>query len=128
MHKASKGIGYSYYAPFVEFLFLTGCRPSEAIGLQWKHVISDYSKYPKIIPNAAAPHSTSSICKSVGVLTRCLVCCFNPSLNMDFYLIIGNRGLPNFMTSSVSAARIGKASPSLLPQESAISEQVANAA
>jgi integrase len=43
-HKASKGISYSYYAPFVEFLFLTGCRPSEAIGLQWKHVISDYSK------------------------------------------------------------------------------------
>jgi len=43
-HKASKGIGYSYYAPFVEFLFLTGCRPSEAIGLQWKHVISDCSR------------------------------------------------------------------------------------
>ncbi|MBW4570344.1 MAG: DUF3596 domain-containing protein [Tolypothrix carrinoi HA7290-LM1] len=43
-HKPTKGIGYSYYAPFVEFLFLTGCRPSEAIGLQWKHVISDCSR------------------------------------------------------------------------------------
>lgn len=27
---------YSYYAPLVQFLFFTGCRPSEAIALQWK--------------------------------------------------------------------------------------------
>lgn len=32
------GIRYSHYAPFVEFLFLTGCRPSEAVGLRWKNV------------------------------------------------------------------------------------------
>ncbi|MBD1915472.1 MULTISPECIES: site-specific integrase [Cyanophyceae] len=29
---------YGYYAPLVEFLFFTGCRPSEAIALQWKHI------------------------------------------------------------------------------------------
>jgi len=29
---------YSYYAPLVIFLFFTGCRPSEAIALQWKHI------------------------------------------------------------------------------------------
>jgi integrase len=29
---------YGYYAPFVEFCFLTGCRPSEAVALQWKHI------------------------------------------------------------------------------------------
>ena len=29
---------YSYYAPLVEFLFSTGCRPEEALALQWKHV------------------------------------------------------------------------------------------
>jgi integrase len=29
---------YRHYAPLVEFLFFTGCRPSEAIALQWKHV------------------------------------------------------------------------------------------
>jgi integrase len=34
---------YSYYAPFVKFLFLTGCRTSEAIGLQWQHVSPDLS-------------------------------------------------------------------------------------
>ncbi|MDV2992472.1 MAG: Tyrosine recombinase XerC [Chroococcidiopsis sp. SAG 2025] len=33
---------YSYYAPLVKFLFLTGCRPSEAIALQWKHISSDF--------------------------------------------------------------------------------------
>ena len=34
---------YYYYAPYVEFLVSTGCRPSEAIGLQWKHVTADFS-------------------------------------------------------------------------------------
>ena len=29
---------YKFYAPLVEFLFLTGCRPSEALALQWKHI------------------------------------------------------------------------------------------
>ncbi len=29
---------YHYYTPFVKFLFWTGCRTSEAIGLQWKHI------------------------------------------------------------------------------------------
>lgn len=36
------GFKHSYYAPFVEFLFMTGCRPSEAIALQWKHISSDF--------------------------------------------------------------------------------------
>lgn len=29
---------YCYYTPLVQFLFFTGCRPSEAIGLQWQHI------------------------------------------------------------------------------------------
>jgi integrase len=29
---------YKQYAPYVKFLFYTGCRPSEAIALQWKHI------------------------------------------------------------------------------------------
>jgi integrase len=33
---------YKFYAPLIEFLFLTGCRPSEAIALQWQHISSDY--------------------------------------------------------------------------------------
>jgi integrase len=36
-----KGTNYRHYAPFVEFLFRTGCRPSEAIGLRWEHVNLD---------------------------------------------------------------------------------------
>ncbi len=35
---------YSRYASFVEFLFLTGCRTSEAVGLKWKHISPDCSK------------------------------------------------------------------------------------
>ncbi len=33
---------YKYYAPFIEFLFMTGCRPSEGIALQWKHISNDF--------------------------------------------------------------------------------------
>ncbi|MBE9206646.1 site-specific integrase [Nostoc sp. LEGE 06077] len=29
---------YCYYAHLVEFLFTTGCRPEEALALQWKHI------------------------------------------------------------------------------------------
>ncbi|OYE02150.1 tyrosine-type recombinase/integrase [Nostoc sp. 'Peltigera membranacea cyanobiont' 232] len=29
---------YKYYAPLVEFLFITGCRPEEALALQWKYI------------------------------------------------------------------------------------------
>lgn len=39
-----KGISYSYYTNFVKFLFYTGCRPSEAVGLRWKHMNDDCSK------------------------------------------------------------------------------------
>lgn len=35
------GFKHSFYRPFLEFLFMTGCRPSEAIALQWKHISHD---------------------------------------------------------------------------------------
>jgi integrase len=34
---------YDHYYPFVYFLFLTGCRPSEAIGLRWGDISDDFS-------------------------------------------------------------------------------------
>jgi integrase len=34
---------YQHYHSFVKFLFLTGCRTGEAIGLQWKHIAPDLS-------------------------------------------------------------------------------------
>lgn len=42
-HKG-KGINYRHYAPFVKFLFWTGCRPCEAIGLRWGSVTHDCSR------------------------------------------------------------------------------------
>jgi integrase len=38
-------INHSYYAPYVKFLFLTGCRPEEAIALQWKHIEKNYINF-----------------------------------------------------------------------------------
>ncbi len=35
---------YSHYTSLVQFWFITGCRPSEAIGLQWGHISEDCSK------------------------------------------------------------------------------------
>ncbi len=32
----------SEYAALVEFMFRTGCRPSEAVGLQWRHISHDF--------------------------------------------------------------------------------------
>ncbi|MBC1270555.1 site-specific integrase, partial [Trichormus variabilis FSR] len=40
---------YSYYAPLVKFLFFTGCRPSEAIALQWKHISERYITFEQAI-------------------------------------------------------------------------------
>jgi integrase len=33
---------HSHYAPFVKFLFWTGARTSEAVGLKWKHISPDF--------------------------------------------------------------------------------------
>ncbi|MGG6265030.1 Arm DNA-binding domain-containing protein [Leptolyngbya sp. AN03gr2] len=33
---------FKHYAPFVKFLFWTGARTSEAVGLQWKHITPDF--------------------------------------------------------------------------------------
>lgn len=33
---------YHHYYPLVRFLFSTGCRPSEAVALQWQHVTPDF--------------------------------------------------------------------------------------
>ncbi len=35
---------YHHYAPLVKFWFLTGCRPSEGIGLEWEQIDLDCSK------------------------------------------------------------------------------------
>lgn len=39
-----KGMNYQYYAPLVKFLFWTGCRPCEAIGLRWNSITRDCSR------------------------------------------------------------------------------------
>ena len=39
--KALKALN-SEYAALAEFMFRTGCRPSEAIGLQWRHISHDF--------------------------------------------------------------------------------------
>mgnify|MGYP001792711969 FL=1 len=39
-----KGMTYQHYSPFVKFLFWTGCRSCEAIGLRWSSVVNDCSK------------------------------------------------------------------------------------
>jgi integrase len=42
-HKG-KGINYRHYTPLVKFLFWTGCRPCEAVGLRWGSVTKDCSR------------------------------------------------------------------------------------
>ena len=40
---------YKHYAPLVEFLFFTGCRPSEAIALQWQHIRSSVVSFEQAV-------------------------------------------------------------------------------
>jgi len=40
---------FAYYSNFVRFLFFTGCRPSEAIALEWKNVNRDYIFFTEAI-------------------------------------------------------------------------------
>jgi integrase len=36
---------YSYYTNYVRFLFFTGCRPSEAVGLKWKNITTNVIQF-----------------------------------------------------------------------------------
>lgn len=36
---------YSHYTNYVRFLFFTGCRPSEAVGLKWKHITNSVIQF-----------------------------------------------------------------------------------
>ncbi len=38
----SSAFKHSHYSAFIRFLFTTGCRPSEAVALQWKHISNDF--------------------------------------------------------------------------------------
>jgi integrase len=40
---------YSYYMPYVQFLFFTGCRPSEAIALTWENITKNFIQFRKAI-------------------------------------------------------------------------------
>ena len=44
-----------FYAPWVKFLFFTGCRPEEAAALRWKHINADCSE---LLIKEAAPNDT----------------------------------------------------------------------
>jgi integrase len=55
---------HKHYAPFVKFLFWTGARTSEAVGLKWKHISPDF----KIITFSEAVVNVSS--KSIRKCTK----------------------------------------------------------
>ncbi|MEM6353453.1 MAG: tyrosine-type recombinase/integrase [Cyanobacteria bacterium P01_D01_bin.14] len=46
------------YAPWVRFLFLTGCRPEEAAALRWEHISGDCAE---LMIKEAAPNDTGFI-------------------------------------------------------------------
>lgn len=51
---------YSYYTSLVEFLFFTGCRPSEAIALQWKHITERFILFEQAITISESGHTLKS--------------------------------------------------------------------
>jgi integrase len=49
---------YPHYSPFVQFMFLTGVRTSEAIGLQWKHI--DFNRNELVIRESLSKDRTDN--------------------------------------------------------------------
>lgn len=45
IHTFASARHYSHYTHYVRFLFFTGCRPSEAIGLKWKHITNNVVQF-----------------------------------------------------------------------------------
>ncbi len=45
IHTFASDRHYSYYTHYVRFLFFTGCRPSEAVGLKWKHITNSVIQF-----------------------------------------------------------------------------------
>lgn len=62
-----KNQDYHCYADFVEFMFFTGCRPSEAIALEWRHVSPGLNL---IIFEQAATESLSGVSVKTGLKTQ----------------------------------------------------------
>lgn len=58
---------YKFYASLIEFLFLTGCRPSEAIALQWQHIAPDFRSIR--FEQAVVPSEKGLVCKK-GLKTQ----------------------------------------------------------
>lgn len=56
---------HSNYAAYVKFLFFTGCRPSEVIGLQWKHIKED-----KILLQQSVVHGVGGHVRKSGLKTQ----------------------------------------------------------
>jgi integrase len=42
--RGAAGSSYAHYTNFVKFMFMTGCRPSEAVGIQWQDISNNFSK------------------------------------------------------------------------------------
>ncbi|AFY71439.1 integrase family protein [Thalassoporum mexicanum PCC 7367] len=61
---------HSHYADYVEFLLLTGCRPSEAIGLQRKHINLDRNEIVVCSVLARGDHGGSSSARRVRKETK----------------------------------------------------------
>lgn len=57
---------WHYYGHFVEFLFLTGCRPSEAVGLNWEQIAPDFSsiKFDRSMVRIAGKVHTNKLSKT----------------------------------------------------------------
>jgi integrase len=58
---------YKFYAPLIEFLFMTGCRPSEAVALQWQHISADCRSIR--FEQAVVDSETGLVCKK-GLKTQ----------------------------------------------------------
>jgi|GEM_PF-822581 len=66
----SSRFAHSHYLPFIKFQFITGCRPGEAIALQWKWKHIDFENRRILIEQAlgrdlaSSPYASKKVLKS----------------------------------------------------------------
>lgn len=60
-------VKHSYYYPFIFFLFNTGCRTSEAVALQWKHITDNFRFV--LFEQAVVESENGTVCKQ-GLKTQ----------------------------------------------------------
>jgi integrase len=89
----------NHYYWLVQFLFFTGCRPSEAIGLKWEKINLDYTSFlidQAIIERKLSPHTKTHKIRHFPINCQLKNILFNIKKESEFIFLSKTRKLVDF--------------------------------